>query len=175
MKKIYYILTLMVAALTLSGCEKEEVGNTAMVEMAGEWYVAVDAVDADGNIVMEDPFGLGEFLMLTYNNNANDPTKIVVNDLETFWGFAPTVNADLGSMTFSGSDVIYQDEDGADVTATITNGVITLNGAQSPVYNQPIDAISFNVTFSDDPYPEAYGYVAYWVHGWRRTGFDAED
>lgn len=168
-------MVLIAAALTLTGCEKEEVGGTAMMEMSGEWYVAVDAVDAAGNVVLEDPFGLGEILLITYNNSANDPTKLVINDLGAFWDFAATVNADLASMQFSGSDVIYQDYDGSDVTATVTNGQIVTGGALSPVYNQPIDAISFNVTFSDDTYPEEYGYVSYLVHGWRRTGFDAED
>lgn len=174
MKKFLNIFSILLAVVCLTGCEKEKVGNTAVVELAGEWYVTVDAVDAQGEVVMDDPFGLGEILILTYNEYSNDPTKLVVDDLEGFWAFQAVVSADIDTKTFAGTDVIYQDEDG-DVTATLSNGKITVNGALSPVYKRPIDAIEFDISFSDDPYPPAYGYDHYHIHGWRRTGFAAED
>ena len=49
MKKVIYLATLLFCAVFTS-CEKEEVGNTAGVATAGQWYVTVDAVDESGNV-----------------------------------------------------------------------------------------------------------------------------
>ena len=45
MKKVLYSAALLLLA-TLTSCEKEDIENTATVNMAGQWYVQVDAVDA---------------------------------------------------------------------------------------------------------------------------------
>lgn len=176
MKKSIYTLAVLMWAMILTGCEKEEIGSTAMADLSGEWLVTVDAVDADGNVVIEDPFGIGQFLLLSYNNNANSPDRVIIDDLGSFWGFTAEVNASVADKSFAGSDVIYQDEDtGADVTADISGGRIVANGTKSPLYNMPVDAIEFYISFSDDPYPAANGYDLYRVSGFRRTGFEGED
>ena len=60
MKKGLYLAAL---ALTIAAtsCEKAEVGGTATEDMAGEWYVTIDAVDDAGNPIEygEDYFGIG--------------------------------------------------------------------------------------------------------------------
>ena len=61
-KTLYSILMLMVVLVAFTSCEKEEIENTATVEMAGDWYVTVDAVDADQH---EDAFRrIGENVIL---------------------------------------------------------------------------------------------------------------
>lgn len=176
MKKYIYMLAMLLAAASLSSCEKEDVGATAVVDLAGEWIVTVDAVDASGEVVGEDFFGIGQFLLLTYNDNSNAADKLVVDDMGQFWGMTAVLGANLSNLTFGGTAYIYDDEDtGEEVTATVADGRVVINGTLSPYYQRPVDAIEFYVNFSDDPYPAMYGFDRYLVHGFRRTGFVGED
>ena len=74
MKK--YISMFMFALLgcfALVSCDTEtdeSAGGTAVEQMAGIWDVQVDAVDENGNVLYEDPYGLGTITVNTYNTAA---------------------------------------------------------------------------------------------------------
>ena len=48
-----------ILCMTFASCEKDEVGGTATQALAGEWYVTVDAVDANNNVTALDPYEIG--------------------------------------------------------------------------------------------------------------------
>ena len=132
MKKVLYLATLLLGTTAFVSCEKEEIGNTATVSMAGQWYCTVDAVDDNGNVITqtldgspnsgEDYFGVGRTLILTYNTAANSATEMWVDNLgignfaasyASYWksyGFFPTyaikakVNIDQNNLTFRSTD-----------------------------------------------------------------------
>ena len=103
MKKIVYLFTLV---LLFASCEKDEIGGTATESLAGQWYVHVDAVDENGDVVFSDDdlFGIGNFLLLTYNTSDNNQDVMFVDDLENFWTFKSKVDCNTSSLSFSISD-----------------------------------------------------------------------
>ena len=177
MKKVLYFATLLLC-MGLTSCEKEDIGGTATESMAGEWYVTVDAADANGNVVegLEDPFGLGKIHVLTYNASDNNPNVLIVDDLQNFWAFKVKTNCDQNTLSFatSTSDNNNLVTDYEDINVTITGGKIIKNGG---VQNNgsKADYIEFYVSFSDDPYPAAYGYANYKVSGIRYSGLAEND
>lgn len=177
MKKVLFFATLLLC-MGLTSCEKEDIGGTATESMAGEWYVTVDAADANGNVVegLEDPFGLGKIHVLTYNASDNNPNVLIVDDLQNFWGFKAKTNCDQKTLSFSTStsennNLVAGYED---INVTITGGKIIKNGG---VQNNgsKADYIEFYVSFSDDAYPAAYGYANYKVSGVRYSGLEEND
>lgn len=167
----------MLLTMTLTtSCEKEEVGNTATVATAGQWYVTVDAVDESGNVVYEDAdlFGLGRVLLLTANTAANSATEMIVDDLQNFWGYRVKVTVDPVNMTFATNTTENNNLNGDDINVTITGGKIVKDGG---VQNNgsKADYIEFYVNFSDDQYPAAYGYAKYHVYGVRYSGLAEND
>lgn len=167
----------MLLTMTLTtSCEKEEVGNTATVATAGQWYVTVDAVDESGNVVYEDAdlFGLGRVLLLTANTAANSATEMIVDDLQNFWGYRVKVTVDPVNMTFATNTTENNNLNGEDINVTITGGKIVKDGG---VQNNgsKADYIEFYVNFSDDQYPAAYGYAKYHVYGVRYSGLAEND
>ena len=167
----------MLLTMTLTtSCEKEEVGNTATVATAGQWYVTVDAVDESGNVVYEDAdlFGLGRVLLLTANTAANSATEMIVDDLQNFWGYRVKVTVDPVNMTFATNTTENNNLNGGDINVTITGGKIVKDGG---VQNNgsKADYIEFYVNFSDDQYPAAYGYAKYHVYGIRYSGLAEND
>lgn len=177
MKKVLFFATLLLC-MGLTSCEKEDIGGTATESMAGEWYVTVDAADANGNVVegLEDPFGLGKIHVLTYNASDNNPNVLIVDDLQNFWAFKVKTNCDQNTLSFatSTSDNNNLVTDYEDINVTITGGKIIKNGG---VQNNgsKADYIEFYVSFSDDPYPAAYGYANYKVSGVRYSGLAEND
>ena len=177
MKKVLYFATLLLC-MGLTSCEKEDIGGTATESMAGEWYVTVDAADANGNVVegLEDPFGLGKIHVLTYNASDNNPNVLIVDDLQNFWAFKVKTNCDQNTLSFATSTSENNNlVDGYDdINVTITGGKIIKNGG---VQNNgsKADYIEFYVSFSDDPYPAAYGYANYKVSGVRYSGLEEND
>ena len=97
-KTLYSILMLAGLLVAFTSCEKEEIGDTAGVKTAGDWYVTVDAVDANGGLVFSDEelFGMGQIHVLTYNTAANIPTEMIDN-LKTYG----TVNIDASKSGYS--------------------------------------------------------------------------
>lgn len=119
MKKVLYFASLLLLA-AFTSCEKEDIENTAAVNVAGQWYCTIDAInwkgeakvwalDDDYNIVIdekgdtvwasgEDYFGVGQTLILTYNTAGNNATDMWVDNMnignyaETYadYGFYPT-------------------------------------------------------------------------------------
>lgn len=162
---------MMCAGLLLVSCEKDEVGGTATEALAGEWYVTMDAVDANGNVVYEDVWGVGRQILLTYNTVANIPTEMYVDDIGNFWEFKIKVKCDADARTFSGSSVANEYYD---CNVTIEEGKI-LPGVATTPHGTPADSISFYVSFSDDPYPADYGYAKYHISGYRYTGLAEDD
>ena len=131
MKKVLYFAALLFLG-TFASCEKEDIENTAAVNMAGQWYCTVDAVDDNGNPITqtlagddndgEDYFGVGRTLILTYNTAANSATEMWIDnmgignyaaDYADYWenyGFFPTyaikskVSIDQNTLTFRSVD-----------------------------------------------------------------------
>lgn len=212
MKKIVYMF---VAVLLFASCEKEEIGGTATEALAGQWYVHVDAVkdngeileviyqkddngeyvlDKEGNKIVEfcgeDPFGLGNKLLLTYNTSANTSDTIFVDDLENIWDFKVKVSSNTGDRTFGNTDFAdnYKYESGV----KITDGQVLSQAATTPS-GMPADSIVFYVEFDDDYMvddegnlveddegnpvyvPKAYGFKNYRISGYRYTGFESDN
>ncbi len=176
MKKVLYFAAMLLTMTLTTSCEKEEVGNTATVATAGQWYVTVDAVDESGNVVYEDAdlFGLGRVLLLTANTAANSATEMIVDDLQNFWGYRVKVTVDPVNMTFATNTTENNNLNGEDINVTITGGKIVKDGG---VQNNgsKADYIEFYVNFSDDQYPAAYGYAKYHVYGIRYSGLAEND
>lgn len=177
-KNIKYLLLTLLVAVAFTSCSKEDIGGTATQDLAGEWMCIVDAIDDEGNVVMEDPFGMGQVLMITYNTNANDGKELWVDDLGNFWEFKVKVPCNVAAKTF-GSDTpvvsAFVGDDGLyDIEVELADGKVVFGGAKTPS-GMPADAIEFTVSFEDDDYPAAFGYSKYLVHGYRRTGFVADE
>jgi len=175
----FFIVFLLIAVCTVS-CKKDDIGGTATQELSGEWFVTADALNADGSLIEKDIYGIGHFLVGTYNVSGNTSDAIFIDDYENFWAFKGKVNADLGTATFSGSDVeneyptdLDPDPDVEDliyVPFTVTNGKI-LKGAATTPSGMPADSIVFEVKFDDDT-----SFDRYRITGYRYTGFvDDED
>ena len=163
MKKVLYLATLLLCAVLTTSCEKEEVGGTATESLAGEWYVTANIVD-NGQVI-EDPYGIGRFNILTYNTSANTGEEIWVDDMDNFWSFKVKASADVNALTFSASNVQNQSYD---CTVTITNAkVIKKGGVQNN--GSPADYITMDVEFSDDP-----GTI-YRLEGVRYSGLEEND
>ena len=177
MKKVLYFAALLFG-LTLTSCEKEEMGGTATEATAGQWYVTVDAADENGNLVegLEDLFGLGRVVMLTYNTSANNPNEMIVDDIANFWKFKVKVACDQKGLTFQtntteNNNLVSGYED---INVQISGGKI-LPQAGHQNNGSPADSIVFYVSFSDDEYPAAYGYKNYRVSGIRYSGLEEND
>ncbi len=176
MNKIFlYTVILAIGALFTTSCEKDEIGGTATESMAGEWYVKVDAVDSEGNIVYDDPYGMGYFHLDTYNTSSNSTTEMWIDDLTNFWYFKNKVNIDLKSMTFEVDDAANEYYD---MTSTIMNGKILYDMATTPS-GSVADSIVFEIVFSDDDYTDpnsgSYLFAAYRIAGFRYTGLTNDD
>ena len=179
MKKSLYFAALLLSTAFVA-CEKEEIGGTATESMAGQWYVTVDAADADGNVVegLEDPFGLGHVLMITSNTAANVANEMLVDDLGNFWAFRVKTVANADNKTFATTAPVSDDDtnnlNGDDIWVTIDGGKIMPNAGRQN-NGTVADSIVFYVSFSDDPYPASYGYAKYKVSGIRYSGLVEND
>ena len=177
MKKVLYFALLFLSTAFVA-CEKDEIGGTETEATAGDWYVTIDAADESGNVVegLEDPFGMGRVHMITTNTAANLPTEMIVSDLGQFWDFKVKVSCDQNGLTFqtntSENNNLVADYE--DINVTISGGkIMPKAGRQNN--GSPADSIVFYVSFSDDPYPAAYGYAKYKVSGIRYSGLEEND
>ncbi len=169
MKKSIFILLAAIAFVATS-CKKEEIGGTATQEASGEWSVALNCIDEEGN-AMGDMFGVGQFILLTYNTNDNATNKIYVDDLGNFRAFKVQADLDLANLTFSVNEGISEfvdDEGPYDIAVTITNGKILKGAAKTPS-GMPADSIVFDILFEDDEYVGSY-YDHMRIEGFRYTG-----
>ena len=150
----------------------EEPGGTKVEKMCGYWDVTYDAVDAEGNIVYEDPYGVGVATVYTYNTNDESMTQMFIDDQNTFWAYKFLINIDYNARTFSTAGEVWYDaaESGH---AVVTEGKI-LEGAAKNSHGMPNDSISFYISFDDDTDGAKYGWTKWHVHGQRHTGFSSE-
>ncbi len=191
MKKIIFFAALL-GVISLTSCEKDEIGGTATQATAGQWYVTVDAVDESGNPIDggEDYFGLGRFMLLTYNTAANSATEMYVDDLgtmdlATLYDYAPYPNYSIKSR-------VVVDQQALTFKSTDAKNEAPLNGYDSEVYNVTIDgkilkdagkqnngskadSIVFYVSFTNDPWYPDDGYAKYKVSGIRYSGLVEND
>lgn len=163
MKKVLYFATLLLC-MAFASCEKEEIGGTATESMAGEWYVLANMVD--GGEVIEDPYGIGRFHIMTYNTAANNPNEIWVNDNGNFWDFVFKAAADPVNLTFSATNA--NNEAYEDCTINVTNAKIIKNGGKQN-NGSVADYITMDIEFSDDP-----GTI-YRLEGVRYSGLEEND
>ncbi|MBP5360591.1 MAG: hypothetical protein J6129_03810 [Bacteroidaceae bacterium] len=196
MKKITYFAALLLVGLTFSSCAKEDIEDTATVDMAGQWYVDVDAVDENGDVIdgYEHYFGYDEprVLFLTYNTADNNTKEMYIDDLGAFdlatyydYGAYPNyaikckVNIDYKNLTFSSVEEADNEssvnEFDSDVyPVTITGGKI-LKGAGRQNNGSVADSIVFFVEYAGDPWYPDDGYTKYRVSGIRYSGLVEND
>lgn len=169
MKKIFTIFALT-ATVILASCSKDPIGGTAVQDMSGEWFLQVDVVDETGELLAEDIIG-GHFIGLTFNVNSNDPDMLYVSDNGGyFWDYKAQVPCDLKTLTFGAQDLEIPNE-AYESNVMIWNGKITPGGAVTPSGGKA-DAIEYLISFDDD---DAEYCTIYKVHGWRYTGFAADE
>jgi hypothetical protein len=192
MKKVLYSAALLLLA-TLTSCEKEDIENTATVNMAGQWYVQVDAVDDAGNPIKngEDYFGFGRVLIVTSNTAANSTSEMLIDDLGSFdvaagygngnypsYSLKSKINVDLGALTFSSNNATnLSDKNKFDsdlYPITIEGGKI-LPGAGRQNNGSVADSIVFYVKYAGDPWFPDDGYAKYKVSGIRYSGLVEND
>lgn len=164
-----------VLCMTFASCEKDEIGGTATQALAGEWYVTADAVDANGNVIEggEDLFGVGKFLLNTYNTAANVDNQMWIDDNGNFWDFKLKITSDVKNLTFTTNGEV-QDTKDPDCKVTIEGGKILPKAGLTP-HGTAADSIVFYVSFSNDDYPAQYGYAKYKVSGIRYSGLTQDD
>ena len=163
MKKIITLFAL-VGTLFLASCDQEEVFYTEVVELAGEWIVTVDQIDASVNVIQDDVSGT--INLLTYNTVVNN-NEMWIDDLKGFWKTKVKVTVDVQNATFSCNAATDEYLKGTEneYQATITDGKVNYDGTKSPL-GHVADEIVFTIQFSDAP-GEYYRF-----HGYRRTGFN---
>lgn len=176
MKKVTIILALL--ALAVFSCQKDPVGKTATVDLAGQWQIVYNCVDANGDFVdvWDDPS-----MALTFNTAANDKDSIWFSDLGNLLGIQVKIPCNLADLTF-GSDDQFENinTDGAlgdgdiDAGTIIKNGKI-LKGAATTPSGMPADSIYFEIFIENDGYAAGYGYDHYTAAGFRYTGFAADE
>lgn len=154
-KNIFKFLAATLLVLGVSSCAKEEIGGTAVQDMCGEWYVAIDYVDESGNVL--ESYGSG-YPLYTYNTNANIATEMYIED-GYFYPFRLIVNVDYVNKTFGGSDL--EDDYAGQPPMSVIKGSIVKDGTKSDA-GYIADSIEFTIVDADGD--------AYWYHGYRRTG-----
>lgn len=158
---------MLVAGIAAVSCKKDEIGGTATESMAGEWHVTADLLDASGEVAYTDPYGIGKFILSTFNTASNVPDRMFVSDNGHFWEFQVEVGIDQTAMSFStdgmSPNLAYESN------VEITGGRI-LPGAATTPSGMPADSIVFNVAFDDDD----PSYV-YRISGYRYSGFAADN
>jgi len=191
MKKILYFAALL-CGITLSSCEKDEIGGTATESMAGQWYVTIDAVDESGNPIDggQDYFGVGKTVLLTYNTSSNSTTEMFIDDLGAYdmasyyeyagypnYSFKTKVSVDMQNMTFKATDAanltganMYDSE-----TYNVTIDGKILKGAGKQNNGSVADSIVFYVQYANDPWYPDDGYAKYKVSGIRYSGLVEND
>lgn len=193
MKKITYFAALLLVGLTFSSCAKEDIEDTATVNMAGQWYVTIDAVDEDGEPIPggEDYFGVGRVLMLTYNTADNNSKEMYIDDLgscdiATYYdnGGYPNyaikckVDLDYKALTFKSKEADNESAvnsfDSDLYPITITDGKI-LKGVGHQNNGSVADSIVFYVNYEGDPWYPDDGYAKYRVSGIRYSGLAEND
>ena len=179
-KSLYSIFALMAMLIAFTSCEKDEVENTATVEMAGEWHIHVSALDAEtGEVADPDWFGDGNYNITTCNTASNVANEMwLVDAVCYYFPYQVLIDVNPSNMTFNSStdaENLFGPGNYGGETVTITNGKIVKNGTTTPS-GMPADYIEYYVSFSGDPFPGAYGVKKeYFISGFRYTGFTEDE
>lgn len=143
----------------------EPAGGTAVEEMAGTWDVKVDAIDDNGEVLYDDPYGLGTITVTTYNTAANVDTEMWLQDAG-FWGVKMKVVVDYKAKTFSApANTSYNPTNAEAGNVELLEGKVLL-GQGKNLHGLPCDSICYNVKFDDDNYKFTYR-----ISGVRHSGF----
>lgn len=183
----------MAMLVAFTSCEKDEVENTATVEMAGEWHVHISAIDpATGNVLIneetgepeDDWFGDGYYNITTSNTAANVANEMWLVDANaTYFPYQVKIDVNPSTMIFNSSTdtenlfgpsaimARYFGVDDAGEYVTISDGKIIKDG-YTKANGIKVDYIEFYVSFKNDPLPDMEGTSnKYKVSGFRYTGF----
>mgnify|MGYP001766125008 CR=1 FL=1 len=163
-----YILILLAAVFMLYSCDlKDDFENeeSAVVKMAGEWYVHYDHP-----VYGLDPFAVGYTSIITYNTSADDGNEMWINDEGNFWTFRVKTPVNLTALTFGSQDTIINNIDGYDIKALIRNGKIIEKASTRPS-GAIADSIYFELWFEDLEGSTGIASDTLIVSGYRRTGF----
>ncbi|MCD7932374.1 MAG: hypothetical protein LUH15_14025 [Tannerellaceae bacterium] len=168
MKKIINIIVALLALVSFNSCETYgdyETEYSSIYPMSGEWVVNV--TDQSGT----DLLG-GKIELNTYNTANEDTDKMWVRiSGRTAGAYNMTVkaNCNLGDLTFSGTNLenLTGNVATSNTTVTISNGKITLQGANTPSGGKA-DKIEF--TFTNSLYPGE----TFTVSGYRFTGWEED-
>lgn len=172
MKKLYFAIV-AAAALMFVSCEKAPIGGTAVEKLSGQWYVSVQGINTDGSVLYEDEdlFGLGKFVLITYNTAANDLDSIWIQDVDgAFRDFKVKAHCDINAGTF---EIAGGPDQQHGISVDITNGKILRGAAKTPS-GMPADSITMDILFGDDTYAGVY-YDRLRITGHRYTGLAADE
>lgn len=167
-KYITYILALLLG-MAATSCSKDEIPMTSTVALAGEWMVE----GYFGDEQLTDPF-----MILTYNTNADDGTRLWIMDTSpannpAWWSPITRVEVDcnVSTLAFGSTKTevnLNPIDEATPLYVVVTDGK-SYPAEQSAHQGCPVDGIEFNIEYSDDP-----GNV-YTIKGYRRTGFVADE
>ena len=163
-----YIVPIVLMVFILSSCDKKEEfvnEESAVVEMAGEWYVHYDHPEFGA-----DPFGAGYTSLITYNSSADNGTDFWINDNGNFWTYQVKIPVDVTALTFGSLDTVINAIDGYDIKVIVRNGKIIKDISTRPS-GFVADSIYFELWFED--LIDATGIEGdhLIVSGYRRTGY----
>lgn len=161
MKKLVYFAALMLSVI-MTSCSKDEIGGTATQALAGQWYVRLNVVNADGSVTV-DPEGYGKKVIATYNTSDNTASEMWVSDQHKFKNFAVKAACDGNTLTFNTVGEADNSYSNAGVKVTITNGKI-LPGAGRQYNGSAADSIVFDLKLSSAPA------ITYQISGIRYSG-----
>lgn len=194
MKKVFYFIV-AIAAFTLTSCEKDPIGGTAVEALSGQWHVSVDGYDSKGDSVVIPFFNYEaeytltpHFMLLTYNNAANDPKKLYISDEGAFWGFTVLADCDLGTLSFGSADSLVNEASRDGFRVSLQKGKIVKGGTKTPS-GTVADYIELFINFEDDDlgyifnnpdydgmsWGQAYGFDVFRISGWRYTGLASDE
>ncbi|MEJ2904910.1 lipid-binding protein [Pedobacter panaciterrae] len=153
--KILTLMLMVIAAVYATSCKKDvDYGGTVMQKMSGDWHVSVDNSAKRYNL---------------YSFNTAD------NSAKQFWiqstglragtkniAIKGKINVDLGSQTFSVSNVTNVAVGAPYTSFSISNGRIITNGTVGPGSGTPTDSITFDLNIDG---------ATFKVTGRHKTGF----
>ncbi len=163
-----YILPILLMVFILSSCDKKEDfvnEESAVVEMAGEWYVHYDHPEFGA-----DPFGAGYTSLITYNSSADNGTDFWINDNGNFWSYQVKIPVNLTALTFGSEDTVINAVAGYDIKVLVRNGKIIKDISTRPS-GAVADSIYFELWFQDLEDATGIANDHLIVSGYRRTGF----
>ena len=193
MKKVLYFASFLLCMGFMASCEKDDIENTATVKMAGQWYVQIDGVDEDGEVIpgYEDYFGTGRVLLLTYNTAGNNPDEMFIDDLGAFdvatfydydaypsYSFKSKVEINQKDLTFStenAENLADANKFESDLYPVTIKGGKILKNAGHQNNGSVADSIVFYISYDGDPWYPDDGYAMYRVSGIRYSGLVEND